>query len=111
MSDDDAPAVRCSAWMDEWDAALTHATAGRDSAPHAELPLWLRVDMAEAREAVRRVSKSVRRHSSIDPKLSDGGAWRGSCVVGGKAAAEAGAVTHGAVRCSAWLALDRFIMF
>jgi hypothetical protein len=29
---------------------------------------------------------------------------RGTCVVGGKAAAEA-AVTHGAVRCIAWLGL------
>ena len=38
-----------------------------------------------------------------DPKLSDRGVRRGTCVVGGKAAAEAGAVTHGAVRCSAWL--------
>ncbi len=28
---------------------------------------------------------------------------RGTCMVGGKAAVEAGAVTHGAVRCSAWL--------
>ena len=36
-----------------------------------------------------------------DPKLSDSGVRRGTCVVGGKAAAEAGAVTHGAVRCSA----------
>ena len=38
-----------------------------------------------------------------DPKLSDGGVRRGTCMVGGKAAAEAGAVTHGAVRRSAWL--------
>ena len=38
-----------------------------------------------------------------DPKLSDGGGWRGPCLVGGKAAAEARAVTAGAVRCSAWL--------
>ena len=38
-----------------------------------------------------------------DPKLSDRGVRRGTCMVGGKAAAEAGAVTHGAVRCSAWL--------
>ena len=38
-----------------------------------------------------------------DPKLSDRGVRRGTCTVGGKAAAEAGAVTHGAVRCSAWL--------
>ena len=40
-----------------------------------------------------------------DPKLSDRGVRRGTCMVGGKAAAEAGAVTHGAVRCSAWLAV------
>ncbi|MEO6754368.1 MAG: hypothetical protein ABIP85_21545, partial [Chthoniobacteraceae bacterium] len=38
-----------------------------------------------------------------DPKLSDRGGRRGTCVVGGKAAVEAGAVTHGAVRCSAWM--------
>ena len=38
-----------------------------------------------------------------DPKLSDSGVRRGTCMVGGKAEAEAGAVTHGAVRCSAWL--------
>ena len=38
-----------------------------------------------------------------DPKLSDRGVRRGTCMAGGKAAAEAGAVTHGAVRCSAWL--------
>ena len=36
-----------------------------------------------------------------DPKLSDRGVRRGTCMVGGKTAAEAGAVTHGAVRCSA----------
>src|SRR5712671_3939721 len=41
--------------------------------------------------------------SPNDPKLSDLGVRRGTCMVGGKAAAEAGAVTHGAVRCSAWL--------
>jgi hypothetical protein len=38
-----------------------------------------------------------------DPKLSDRGVRRGTCMAGGKAGAEAGAVTHGAVRCSAWL--------
>ena len=38
-----------------------------------------------------------------DPKLSDRGVRRGTCMAGGKAEAEAGAVTHGAVRCSAWL--------
>ena len=43
--------------------------------------------------------------TSNDPKLSDRGVRRGTCMVGGKAAAEAGAVTHGAVRCSAWLAV------
>ncbi len=38
-----------------------------------------------------------------DLKLSDRGVRRGTCMAGGKAAVEAGAVTHGAVRCSAWL--------
>jgi len=38
-----------------------------------------------------------------DLKLSDRGVRRGTCMAGGKAAAEAGAVTHGAVRCSPWL--------
>ena len=38
-----------------------------------------------------------------DLKLSDSGVRRGTCMVGGKAAVEAGAVTHGAVRCSARL--------
>src|SRR5438105_152197 len=47
----------------------------------------------------------ARRFTSNDPKLSDRGVRRGTCMAGGKAAAEAGAVTHGAVRCSAWLAV------
>ena len=38
-----------------------------------------------------------------DDKLRVSGVRRGSCVVGGKAAAEAGAVTRRRVRCSAWL--------
>ena len=54
-----------------------------------------------------------------DPKLSDGGAWRGSCEGGAKMTAtdvgqrwlgvktpkleSAATVTRGAVRCSAWL--------
>ena len=33
-----------------------------------------------------------------DPKLSDRGGRRGTCMVGGKAAVEAGIVTHGTVR-------------
>jgi hypothetical protein len=41
-------------------------------------------------------------HSSIDPKLRDCGARRGSCVVGLPGAAT---VTRGAVLCSAWLAV------
>ena len=50
---------------------------------------------------------TVENHARVkwpnDPKLSDRGVRRGTCTVGGKAAVEAGAVTHGAVRCSAWL--------
>ena len=45
----------------------------------------------------------ARSESPNDPKLRDSGVRRGSCVVGGKAAAEAATVTHGAVLCSAWL--------
>jgi len=49
-----------------------------------------------------RTNLDTHSHSN-DLKLSDSGVRRGTCMVGGKAAAEAGAVTHGAVRCSAWL--------
>jgi len=45
-----------------------------------------------------------------DPKLSDGGGWRGPCMAGGKAAAEARAVTAGAVRCSAWLGVPSVVI-
>ena len=48
-------------------------------------------------------SHGRRAESPNDLKLSDSGVRRGTCAVGGKAAVEAGAVTHGAVRCSAWL--------
>ena len=41
-----------------------------------------------------------------DPKPSDRGVRRGTCMVGEKAAVEAGAVTHGAVRCSALLVVS-----
>ena len=41
--------------------------------------------------------------SPNDLKLSDREVRRGTCMAGGKTAVEAGAVTHGAVRCSAWL--------
>ena len=58
---------------------------------------------------------NLRFYLANDPKLSDRGVRRGTCMVGGKAAAGAGAVTHGAVRCSAWLAvavvvLRRFVI-
>lgn len=56
-------ALERSAWAGEWEAALKHATAGRDSAPDEGVPLWLQIEMAESREAVRRVTDSVRRHS------------------------------------------------
>ena len=45
----------------------------------------------------------ARAKSPNDPKLSDGRGWRGPCMAGGKAAAEARAVTAAPVRCSAWL--------
>ena len=47
--------------------------------------------------------KSEREMTPNDLKLSDRGARRTTCVVCGKAEAEAGSVTCGTVRCSAWL--------
>ena len=44
-----------------------------------------------------------RSESPNDRKLSDTPERRGTCVEGGKAAVEAGAVTRRRVRCSAWL--------
>ena len=59
--------------------------------------------------------KGLNAHTCVkspnDPKLSDRGVRRGTCTAGGKAAAEAGAVTHGAVRCSAWLGRVRIGVF
>ncbi len=52
----------------------------------------------------------MRSTTENDPKLRDSGVRRGSCVVGGKAVAEAATVTHGAVLCSAWLGLEAFIL-
>src|SRR6187431_2522672 len=43
------------------------------------------------------------RRSPNDRKLSDTPERRGTCMVGGKAVVEAGAVTRRRVRCSAWL--------
>ena len=45
-----------------------------------------------------------------DPKLSDRGARRGTCAVGERRRPEAGAVTCGAVRCSAWLGVRRIVL-
>ena len=45
----------------------------------------------------------MRAKSPNDPKLSDRRSGRGTCMAGGKAAVEAGAVTAEPVRCSAWL--------
>ena len=45
-----------------------------------------------------------------DPKLSDRRGWRDRCAAGGKAAAEARAVTAGAVRCSAWLGVAGLVV-
>ena len=61
---------------------------------------------SEALITRRRCAKSPN-----DPKLSDGGGWRGPCMAGGKAAAEARAVTAVAVRCSAWLGLGFSVSF
>ena len=61
-------------------------------------------DMKHAKSRItKRMIERTRAESPNDPKLSDGGGWRGPCMVGGKAVAEARAVTAVAARCSAWL--------
>ena len=47
-----------------------------------------------------------REETPNDPKPSNRGVRRGTCMVGEKAAMEAGAVMHGAVRCSALLVIS-----
>ena len=49
-------------------------------------------------------------HSLPNGSASEIRVLRGTCVVGGKAAAEAGAVTHAAVRCSAWLGVAVIVL-
>ena len=58
---------------------------------------------SDCQRALEALKNWIREEWPNDPKLSDRGVRRGTCMVGGKAVAEAGAVTHGAVRCSAWL--------
>ena len=67
---------------------------------NVKLSAWLDAAKSDARG---QDEFGRRRATPNDPKLSDGGVRRGTCMVGGKAAVEAGAVTHGAVRFSAWL--------
>ena len=87
------------------------ATGGRKE---PALPGWSgwRLGKGLRTQEVARDARSGREKSAIhkmrgvtpnDPKLSDSGVRRGTCMAGGKAVAEAGAVTHGAVRWSAWL--------
>ena len=80
-----------------------------------EAALWCAVELERRREEF-----GSRRQN--DPKLSDGGAWRGSCEGGAQKEATdvgqrhertrrvqariAATVTRGAVRCSAWLGVS-----
>jgi hypothetical protein len=67
------------------------------SAACAEKPKQTRQKAMAANE---RMAKSLR------PQLSDRGVRRGTCIAGGKVAAEAGAVTRRRVRCGAWLGVS-----
>ena len=75
----------------------------------AQEKAWKEANAAASRaqlllgEWAERYSEYKAATSATDPKLSDSGVRRGTCMVGGKVAVAAGAVTHGAVRCSAWL--------
>jgi hypothetical protein len=70
-------------------------------------PMDVHIDVSHEDVTENLPIHGTRAQSPNDLKLSDREARRGTCMVGGKAAAEAGAVTCGAVRCSAWLGDDR----
>ena len=103
--------VRSSAWLG---VAASRARAARGR-PDGDTARGWRVSvdgnklgsagigMASEKTGSKSSLNRTRVATPNDPKLSDRGVRRGTCMVGGKAAVEAGAVTHGAVRCSAWL--------
>jgi len=94
---------------DEGNAEPADAARNDREANTAALPQDVEAEASGLEEAWTRNSiekASFTREASEtpnDPKLSDCGGRRGSCMAGGKAAAEAATVTPGAVRCSAWL--------
>ena len=89
-------------------------TVGECLTPKAQVIFGLRAD-----KKMSIPFGMMRSFAPNDPKLSDGGAWRGSCEGGAKKEATgvgqrwlgretpgqeiAATVTRGAVRCSAWL--------
>ena len=78
-------------------AKVTAKGAGVGSAAFARVSK-VSEQMSEVSEHFIVVLPRRRAEAPNDLKLSDSGGRRGTCTVGGKAAVEAGAVTHGAVR-------------
>ena len=73
MSDNDVLPVRCTGWMDEWEAALAQLRKAGEATPGDELTedQWLRI--ADAMWIMEEAIAAGRRHSPIDPKLRDSG--------------------------------------
>ena len=81
--------------IDMFEGSVWLTKEGKITPNYDDRGIWMTLPEAEAAlEAA---------NAGNDPKLSDGGGWRGPCMAGGKVAAEARGVTAGAVRCSAWL--------
>ena len=87
MSAESSPPVRCTGWMDvaarwEGEARECEQAAIRSSGTEGYCTNLGRAE--KLRSCANQVRKLGRAASSNDPKLSDCGAWRGSCECGTK---------------------------
>ena len=100
MSAESSPPVRCTGWMGEAEAALSKLKDLWQRPSSEWVDKWNRGNLADVICDLQEIIDSERSPSSIDPKLSDCGGRRGSCMAGARRRPEAATVTHGAVRCS-----------
>src|SRR4051812_37787723 len=88
-----------------WRALRPPLVSVAERQPRPNQPSWppKRHTNRNLNRIVRKPFQGRRAESPNDRKLSDTPERRGTCMEGGKAAVEAGAVTRRRVRCSAWL--------
>ena len=73
-----ADSVRCTGWMGEAEAALALLRKLTKTA-RKEKRIKAIEYLSDACDFVEEALKTERSPSPIDPKLSDGGGWRGCC--------------------------------